>query len=56
MASMHGVNLDKEIGEKKEIDMMAFQDPDKYKHLSVKDRRKLTEKMRGKLMHKLRRV
>ena len=52
-ASMQGVDLDKELAKKKEIDMTTFKDPRDYDHLSVKDRRKLTQKMIGRLRHKL---
>jgi hypothetical protein len=52
-ASLHNVDLDKEIRKKKEIDMSSFQELSAYEHLSVKDRRKLTMEMLGRLKPKL---
>ena len=52
-ASMAGVDLDKELGKKKEIDMTTFKGPEAYEHMSVKDRRKLTMEMLNRLKPKL---
>jgi hypothetical protein len=50
---MAGVDLDKEVGKKKEIEATTFKDPKDYEHMSIKDRRKLTMKMLGRLKPKL---
>ena len=48
MAAIHGIDIDKAKKEKEEADSFLFRDPKEYEHLSMEERKALTEEMLGK--------
>ena len=48
-ASLHNINLDKELKKKKRIEELTFKSPEEYEKMDPEGRAKLTEKMKMRL-------
>jgi hypothetical protein len=46
---MHGVNLDKELKKRKQMEELTFKSPEEYEKMDPEKRKELTKKMKMRL-------